>query len=173
MFARRERDMLWAEGLMRIIATAKAVVLINRTRAINNLGVFPDGSTKDTPAPPYRARRPWHRTLQRSVGTPASSAGRPELVRAAYPHRSAAPWFCEHGRGDESGERRMETLLTGYSQWIPRFERVGRSTVRSRRCTRCPIRRMDARNQTVSTTRWSRREVAGDHEHLGFGFNSR
>ncbi|MFL5605375.1 MAG: hypothetical protein ACJ8AD_02895 [Gemmatimonadaceae bacterium] len=162
--SRAENDMLWAEGLMRLNRDGEAVPLINRTRAINKLGLFPAGSTKDTPAPPY----PGDPTT-----TPAIAPGGPNSCVPRTPTGPGGTLVCGSMYEAMKWEKRMETLFTGYSQWFVDSRGWGDLPLGSPEMYPVPYQEMDARNQAFYNS------VVGDPKWqaltstYGFGVGSR
>jgi hypothetical protein len=152
--SRTENDMLLAEGLMRLNRDAEAVVLINRTRVLNNLPPFPAGSDKNTPAPP----QPTGSATSCVPRTPTGPGG--SLVCGSM--YEAMKW-----------EKRIETLFTGYSQWFVDSRGWGDLPLGSPQMYPVPYQEMDARNQV------SYNSVVGDAKWqaltstYGFGVGSR
>ena len=149
-----EIDMLAAEALIRLNRASEAVPLINRTRVINGLAPFPDGSAATTRAP----------------AQPGGSA------TSCVPRTPTGP-----GNSLECGtlfeamkwEKRMETIFSGYVQWFQDSRGWGDLPVGSPTMWPVPYQEMDARTEPFYNSKTGDPIWEAQTNTYGFGVGSK
>jgi hypothetical protein len=121
-----ENDMLAAEALIRLNRASEAVPLVNRTRVINGLAPFPAGATAATRAP----AQPGGSAKSCVPRTPTGANNALECGTLM----EAVKW-----------EKRMETIFSGYVQWMQDSRGWGDLPVGSPTMWPVPYQEMDAR----------------------------
>jgi hypothetical protein len=122
-FSQAENDLLRAEGLIRTNRASEAVPFINRTRVANGLPEFPASATTATRAPGGASCVP---------RTPTGASGATECGTLL----EALKW-----------EKRMETIFTGWIQWLLDSRGWGDLPLGSSQQWPVPFQEMDARSQ--------------------------
>jgi hypothetical protein len=138
--SRVESDMLAAEALIRLGRPAEAVAYVNRTRTINGLPPFLAGAT----------------AADRAPAQPGGSAS------SCVPRTPTGPGGAlECGTLMEAVkyEKRMETIFTGYAQWLIDSRGWGDLVVGTPQMWPVPFQEMDARyepfyNSLVGDPKW-------------------
>jgi hypothetical protein len=152
--AQAENDMLEAEGLIVLGRAPEAATLINRSRTAHNLPAFPAGATATTRAPAQPGGGP-NSCVPRTPTGPGGTVECGTLLEAMK-------W-----------EKRMETLFTGYAQWLFDSRGWGDLPVGSPLMYPVPYQEMDARNLPIYNS------IVGDPKWqaltstYGFGVGSR
>lgn len=125
---RVENDMLRAEALIRLNRASEAVPLINRTRVINGLEPFPAGASATTRAP-------------------AQTGGGDNSCVPRTPTGAGGALECGTLFEAMKWEKRMETIFTGYAQWMQDGRGWSDLPVGTPTMWPVPYQEMDARRQ--------------------------
>jgi hypothetical protein len=152
-FARTENDMLRAEGLISVGRPAEAVPLINRTRVANGLAPYPAASTAATPAPAQSSS-----ATSCVPRTPTAAGGTLECGTLL----EGMKW-----------EKRLETIFSGYAQWLIDSRGWGDLAMNTPQMWPVPFQEMDARrepfyNSLATDATWVARTST-----YGFGVGTR
>jgi hypothetical protein len=152
-FTRSENDMLRAEGLIRLGREAEAVPLINRTRTANGLAAYPAASTAATPAPLQGAGA--NTCVPR---TPTAAGGALE---------------CGSLFEGMKWEKRIETIFSGYAQWLVDSRGWGDLPVGSPTMWPVPFQEMDARREPYYNSLTGDAKWQAATNTYGFGVGAR
>ena len=152
---RTENDMLTAEALIRLNRASEAVDLVNLTRVFNGLAPFPAGSSATSRAP----IQPGGSATNCVPRTPTGAGGALECGTLF----EAVKW-----------EKRMETIFSGYAQWLQDSRGWGDLPPNTPTMWPVPFQEMDSRRQAfynslTGDTKW----VAGATNTYGFGIGTR
>ena len=149
-----EIDMLAAEALIRLNRASEAVPLVNRTRVINGLAPFPAGATADTRAP----AQPGGSATSCVPRTPTGANNALECGSLM----EAVKW-----------EKRMETIFSGFAQWMQDSRGWGDLPVGSPTMWPVPYQEMDARTKPFYNSQVGDPAWEAQSNTYGFGVGNR